>query len=135
MTIFTYSFFFNIWFILLLGRNEVYMYERAIDDLEQSRKSHYLALREYVYLKSVDEDPEFRNITEKMSKLYNDEKIISKMVDGFTVVDKVSDDDRLNKIFRYLELYRKQEDMMEFKMYLRGMSDCLRLLGQIDKIK
>lgn len=57
------------------------------------------------------------------------------MVDGFTVVDKVSDDDRLNKIFRYLELYRKQEDMMEFKMYLRGMSDCLRLLGQIDKIK
>ena len=135
MTIFTYSFFFNIWFILLLGMNEVYMYERAIDDLEQSRKSHYLALREYVYLKSVDEDPEFRNITEKMSKLYNDEKIISKMVDGFTVVDKVSDDDRLNKIFRYLELYRKQEDMMEFKMYLRGMSDCLRLLGQIDKIK
>ncbi len=111
------------------------MYKRAIEDLEQSRKSNYLALREYVYLKSIDEDPEFRNITEKMSKLYNDEKIISKMVDGFTVVDKVSDDDRLNKIFRYLELYRKQEDMMEFKMYLRGMSDCLRLLGQIDKIK
>ena len=111
------------------------MYDRAIEDLEQSRKSNYLALREYVYLKSIDEDPEFRNITEKMSKLYNDEKIISKMVDGFTVGDKVSDDDRLNKIFRYLELYRKQEDMMEFKMYLRGMSDCLRLLGQIDKIK
>ena len=111
------------------------MYDRAIEDLEQSRKSNYLALREYVYLKSIDEDPEFRNITEKMSKLYNDEKIISKMVDGFTVVDKVSDDDRLNKIFRYLELYRKQEDMMEFKMYLRGMSDCLRLLGQIDNIK
>lgn len=111
------------------------MYDRAIEDLEQSRKSNYLALREYVYLKSIDEDPEFRNITEKTSKLYNDEKIISKMVDGFTVVDKVSDDDRLNKIFRYLELYRKQEDMMEFKMYLRGMSDCLRLLGQIDKIK
>ena len=111
------------------------MYDRAIEDLEQSRKSNYLALREYVYLKSIDEDPEFRNITEKMSKLYNDEKIISKMVDGFTVVDKVSYDDRLNKIFRYLELYRKQEDMMEFKMYLRGMSDCLRLLGQIDKIK
>lgn len=111
------------------------MYKRAIEDLEQSRKSNYLALREYVYLKSIDEDPEFRNITEKMSKLYNDEKIISKMVDGFTVVDKVSDDDRLNKIFRYLELYRKQEEMMEFKMYLRGMSDCLRLLGQIDKIK
>ena len=111
------------------------MYDRAIEDLEQSRKSNYLALREYVYLKSIDEDPEFRNITEKMSKLYNDEKIISKMVDGFTIVDKVSDDDRLNKIFRYLELYRKQEDMMEFKMYLRGMSDCLRLLGQIDKIK
>ena len=111
------------------------MYDRAIEDLEQSRKSNYLALREYVYLKSIDEDPEFRNITEKMSKLYNDEKIISKMVDGFTVVDKVSDDDRLNKIFRYLELYRKQEDMMEFKMYLRGMSDCLRLLGQIEKIK
>lgn len=111
------------------------MYDRAIEDLEQSRKSNYLALSEYVYLKSIDEDPEFRNITEKMSKLYNDEKIISKMVDGFTVVDKVSDDDRLNKIFRYLELYRKQEDMMEFKMYLRGMSDCLRLLGQIDKIK
>lgn len=111
------------------------MYKRAIEDLEQSRKSNYLALREYVYLKSIDEDPEFRNITEKMSKLYNDEKIISKMVDGFTVVDKVSEDDRLNKIFRYLELYRKQEDMMEFKMYLRGMSDCLRLLGQIDKIK
>lgn len=111
------------------------MYDRAIEDLEQSRKSNYLALREYVYLKSIDEDPEFRNITEKMSKLYNDEKIISKMVDGFTVVDKVSDDDRLNKIFRYLELYRKQEDMMEFKMYLSGMSDCLRLLGQIDKIK
>ena len=111
------------------------MYDRAIEDLEQSRKSNYLALREYVYLKSIDEDPAFRNITEKMSKLYNDEKIISKMVDGFTVVDKVSDDDRLNKIFRYLELYRKQEDMMEFKMYLRGMSDCLRLLGQIDKIK
>lgn len=111
------------------------MYDRAIEDLEQSRKSNYLALREYVYLKSIDEDPEFRNITEKMSKLYNDEKIISKMVDGFTVVDKVSDDDRLNKIFRYLELYRKQEDMMEFKMYLRGMSDCLRLLGQIDIIK
>lgn len=111
------------------------MYERAIDDLEQSRKSHYLALREYVYLKLVDEDPEFRNITEKMSMLYNDEKIISKMVDGFTVVDKVSDDDRLNKIFRYLELYRKQEDMMEFKMYLRGMSDCLKLLEQMDKIK
>lgn len=111
------------------------MYDRAIEDLKQSRKSNYLALREYVYLKSIDEDPEFRNITEKMSKLYNDEKIISKMVDGFTVVDKVSDDDRLNKIFRYLELYRKQEDIMEFKMYLRGMSDCLRLLGQIDKIK
>ena len=111
------------------------MYDRAIEDLEQSRKSNYLALREYVYLKSIDEDPEFRNITEKMSKLYNDEKIISKMVDGFTVVDKVSDDDRLNKIFIYLELYRKQEEMMEFKMYLRGMSDCLRLLGQIDKIK
>ena len=111
------------------------MYDRAIEDLEQSRKSNYLALREYVYLKSIDEDPEFRNITEKMSKLYNDEKIISKMVDGFTVVDKVSDDDRLNKIFRYLELYRKQEDMMEFKMYLRCMSDCIRLLGQIDKIK
>ena len=111
------------------------MYDRAIEDLEQSRKSNYLALREYVYLKSIDEDPEFRNITEKMSKLYNDEKIISKMVDGFTVVDKVSDDDRLNKIFRYLELYRKQEDMMEFKMYLRGMSDCLKLLEQMDKIK
>ena len=111
------------------------MYDRAIEDLEQSRKSNYLALREYVYLKSIDEDPEFRNITEKMSKLYNDEKIISKMVDGFTVVDKVSDDDRLNKIFRYLELYRKQEDMMEFKMYLRGMNDCLKLLGQMDKIK
>ena len=111
------------------------MYERAIDDLEQSRESHYLALREYVYLKSVDEDPEFRNITEKMSLLYNDEKIISKMVDGFTVVDKVSDDETINRIFKYLELYRKQEEMMEFKMYLRGMSDCLRLLGQIDKIK
>lgn len=111
------------------------MYDRAIEDLEQSRKSNYLALREYVYLKSIDEDPEFRNITEKMSKLYNDEKIISKMVDGFTVVDKVSDDETINRIFKYLELYRKQEDMMEFKMYLRGMSDCLRLLGQIDKIK
>lgn len=111
------------------------MYERAIDDLEQSRESHYLALREYVYLKSVDEDPEFRNITEKMSLLYNDEKIISKMVDGFTVVDKVSDDETINRIFKYLELYRKQEEMMEFKMYLSGMSDCLRLLGQIDKIK
>lgn len=111
------------------------MYKRAIEDLEQSRESHYLALREYVYLKSVDEDPEFRNITEKMSLLYNDEKIISKMVDGFTVVDKVSDDETINRIFKYLELYRKQEEMMEFKMYLRGMSDCLRLLGQIDKIK
>ena len=111
------------------------MYERVVEDLQQSRKSYYLALREYVFLKSVDEDPEFHSITEKMSELYNDEKIISKMVDGFTVVDKVSDDDRLNKIFKYLELYRKQEDMMEFKMYLRGMSDCLRLLGQIDKIK
>lgn len=111
------------------------MYDRAIEDLEQSRESHYLALREYVYLKSVDEDPEFRNITEKMSLLYNDEKIISKMVDGFTVVDKVSDDETINRIFKYLELYRKQEEMMEFKMYLRGMSDCLRLLGQIDKIK
>lgn len=88
-----------------------------------------------MYLKSVDEDPEFRNITEKMSLLYNDEKIISKMVDGFTVVDKVSDDETINRIFKYLELYRKQEEMMEFKMYLRGMSDCLRLLGQIDKIK
>jgi len=135
MTFFTYSFFFNIWFILLLGRNEVYMYERAIDDLEQSRKSHYLALREYVYLKSIDEDPEFRNITEKISMLYNDEKIISKMVDGFTVVDKVSDDETINRIFKYLELYRKQEEMMEFKMYLRGMSDCLKLLEQMDKIK
>lgn len=111
------------------------MYERAIEDLEQSRKSYYIALREYVYLKSVDEDSEFRSITEKMSELYNDEKIISKMIDGFTVVDKVSDDDRLNKIFKYLELYRKQEDMMEFKMYLRGMSDCLKLLGQMDKIR
>lgn len=111
------------------------MYDRAIEDLEQSRESHYLALREYVYLKSVDEDPEFRNITEKISLLYNDEKIISKMVDGFTVVDKVSDDETINRIFKYLELYRKQEEMMEFKMYLRGMSDCLRLLGQIDKIK
>lgn len=88
-----------------------------------------------MYLKSVDEDPEFRNITEKMSMLYNDEKIISKMVDGFTVVDKVSDDETINRIFKYLELYRKQEDMMEFKMYLRGMNDCLKLLGQMDKIK
>lgn len=111
------------------------MYDRAIEDLEQSRESHYLALREYVYLKSVDEDPEFRNITEKMSMLYNDEKIISKMVDGFTVVDKVSDDEIINRIFKYLELYRKQEEMMEFKMYLRGMSDCLKLLGQMDKVK
>lgn len=111
------------------------MYERAIEDLQQSQKSHYLALREYVYLKSVDEDPEFRNITEKMSMLYNDEKIISKMVDGFTVVDKVSNDETINRIFKYLELYRKQEEMMEFKMYLRGMSDCLKLLGQMDKIK
>ena len=57
------------------------------------------------------------------------------MVDGFTVVDKVSDDETINRIFKYLELYRKQEEMMEFKMYLSGMSDCLRLLGQIDKIK
>lgn len=88
-----------------------------------------------MYLKSVDEDPEFRNITEKMSMLYNDEKIISKMVDGFTVVDKVSDDETINRIFKYLELYRKQEDMMEFKMDLRGMNDCLKLLGQMDKIK
>lgn len=111
------------------------MYDRAIEDLEQSRKSNYLALREYVYLKSIDEDPEFRNITEKKSKLYNDEKIISKMVDGFTVVDKVSDDEIINRIFKYLELYRKQEEMMEFKMYLRGMSDCLKLLGQMDKVK
>lgn len=44
------------------------MYDRAIEDLEQSRKSNYLALREYVYLKSIDEDPEFRNITEKNVK-------------------------------------------------------------------
>lgn len=111
------------------------MYERAIEDLQQSRKSHYLALREYVFLRSVDEDLEFRHITEEMSKLYNDEKIISKMVDGFTVVDKVSDDETINSIFKYLELYRKQEDMMEFKMYLRGMSDCLKLLGQMEKIR
>lgn len=111
------------------------MYERAIDDLKQSRKSHYLALREYVFLKSVDEDLEFRNITEKMSELYNQERIISKMVDGFTVIDKVSDDETINRIFKYLELYRKQEDMMEFKMYLRGINDCLKLLGHMDKIK
>lgn len=120
---------------MILGGDEGKIYDRAIGDLEQSRKSHYLALREYVYLRSVDEDPEFRSVTEKMSMLYNDEKIISKMVDGFTVVDKVSDDDRLNRIFKYLELYRKQEDIMEFKMYLRGMSDCLKLLGQLDKIR
>lgn len=73
------------------------MYKRAIDDLKQSQKSHYLALREYVFLKSVDEDLEFRNITEKISELYNQERIISKIVNGFMIVDKVSDDDTINK--------------------------------------
>lgn len=73
------------------------MYKRAIDDLKQSQKSHYLALREYVFLKSVDEDSEFRNITEKISELYNQERIISKIVNGFMIVDKVSDDDTINK--------------------------------------
>lgn len=110
------------------------MYERPIEDLQQSKKSHYLALREYVFLKSVDEDLEFRNINEKMSELYNQERIISKMVDGFTVIDKVNDDETINRIFKYLELYRKQEDMMEYKMYLSSINDCLKLLGQMDKV-
>ena len=73
------------------------MYKGAIDNLKQSQKSHYLALREYVFLKSVDEDLEFRNITEKISELYNQERIISKIVNGFMIVDKVSDDDTINK--------------------------------------
>lgn len=107
------------------------MYDKAIKDIDKFSYELYCSIREHEFTKALDEDMEFKRIHEMNFKLYDTVKVISKISDNFKFDDPISSDPIINQIGDFHNNYRQLEELMEYKMYLRGIADGLRLLKKI----
>lgn len=106
------------------------MCEKFIAEIEQKKTDYYMAIRDYEYLRALDVDHEFKQTEEQISELIDKEKIISTMMDNYMCEDVIGDNEQINNFFQFYTNYRRQEEMMEYKMYMRGFKDCIELLKE-----
>lgn len=92
------------------------MCEKFIAEIEQKKTDYYMAIRDYEYLRALDVDHEFKQTEEQISELIDKEKIISTMMDNYMCEDVIGDNEQINNFFQFYTNYRRQEEMMEYKM-------------------